>query len=241
MHALEDEPESGERWRRLGIGALITASALVALGYGAQRFEPTRRLIQKVVEMTVVTELPKPEKLPPPRTEPPPPPPKRAPPPRKAAPKTAAQPRPESPTPQSSEPLVGLDDGSFGPGGDGASYQVGNTQLGEPTTVARAPVGTPAPPKAPPQLIPAGVPARAERCRYSQRAQRLGLEGLLVIEVDIDDEGSVTEAQVRKSLDEEIDRECLEALRGARFEPATLGGRAVASTRFLRLRFELDR
>jgi protein TonB len=222
------------------MGALIAALVLVTLGYGAQRFEPTRRLIQKVVQMTVVTELPKPEKLPPPRTEPPPPPPKRAPPPQKSAAKTAAPPKANNPQPQTSEPLVGLDDGSFGPGGDGASFQVGNTQLGEPTTVARAPAAAPAP-VAPPKLIPAGIPARAERCRYSKRAQRLGLEGLMIIEVDIDDDGNVTDAKVRKTLDDEIDRECLEAVRTARFEPATLGGQAVASTRFLRLRFELDR
>jgi len=90
-------------------------------------------------------------------------------------------------------------------------------------------------------LVPAGIPERAERCRYSQRAQKRGLQGLMVIEVDIDDKGRVTDADVRQPLDEEIDRECLEAVRLARFEPATLGGQAIASTRFLRLRFELDR
>jgi TonB family protein len=85
------------------------------------------------------------------------------------------------------------------------------------------------------------VPPRVERCRYSSRAQRLGLEGMMVIEVDIDDSGRVTKADLRKALEEELDRECLEAVKTARFEPATLGGLAVASTRFLRLRFELER
>lgn len=241
MYALEDEPEEGNRWRRLGLGALIAATLLVGLGYGAQRFEPTRKLIAKVVQMTVITELPKPEKLPPPRTEPPPPPPKRAPPPPKSAAKTAAPPKANNPQPESSEPVVGLEAGSFG-SGDGASFQVGNTQMGEPVSVARAPVTAPvAAAVAPPKLVPAGVPPRVERCRYSQRAQRLGLEGMLIIEVDIDERGRVTDADVRKSLEEELDHECLEAVRGARFEPATLAGLAVASTRFLRLRFELER
>lgn len=242
MYALEEEPEEGNRWRRLGAGALITAAALVALGYGAQRFEPARRLLQKVVQMTVVAELPKIEKLPPPRTEPPPPPPKRAPPPPKSAAKTAAPPKADSPQPQSSEPVVGLEDGSFG-SGDGASFQVGNTQMGEPVSVARAPATGPAMtvPDAPAKLIPAGVPPRVERCRYSTRAQRLGLEGMMIIEADIDEKGRVTKADVRKPLEEELDRECLEAVRSARFEPATLAGNAVGSTRFLRLRFELER
>jgi protein TonB len=242
VYALEEEPESGNRWRRLGAGALITATLLVSLGYGAQRFEPARRLIAKVVQMTVVTELPKPEKLPPPRTQPPPPPPKRAPPPAKTAAKTAAPPKSDAPQPASSEPVVGLEGDSFG-SGEGASFQVGNTQMGEPVSVARAPAAAAAvpAPAAPPQRVPAGVPARVERCRYSTRAQRLGLEGMMIIEVDIDARGSVTEADVRKPLEEELDRECLEAVRSARFEPATVGGLAVASTRFLRLRFELER
>ena len=50
-----------------------------------------------------------------------------------------------------------------------------------------------------------------------------------------------TSWDLRKPLEGEIDSECLEAVRTARFEPATLGGNAVASTRFLRLRFELER
>jgi periplasmic protein TonB len=243
VYALEDEPESGNRWRRLGAGALIAASVLGVLGYGPQRFEPTRRLIQKVVQMTVVTELPKLEKLPPPRTEPPPPPPKRAPPPPKSAAKTAAPPKKsDTPPAQTTEPVVGLDGESFG-SGEGASFQVGNTQLGEPVNVAQAvagPLVAPAP-SDPPKLVPAGVPPRVERCRYSSRAQRLGLEGLMIIEVDIDDRGQVKAADLRHGLEEELDRECLEAVRSARFEPATLGGVAVASTRFLRLRFELER
>jgi len=241
VYALEDEPESNNRWRRLGAGALITGLLLTGVGYGAQRFEPTRRLLAKVVQMTVIAEVPKPEKLPPPRTEPPPPPPKRAPPPPKSAAKTAAPPRADNnPRPQNVEPVVGLDEGSFG-SGDGASFQVGNTQMGEPVSVARAPATAPPGAPVPAKLVPAGVPPRVERCRYSSRAQRLGLEGMLIIEVDIAADGSVKSADVRKSLEEELDRECLEAVRGARFSPATLGGVAVASTRFLRLRFELQR
>lgn len=240
MYALEEEPESGERWRRLGLGALITGGVLFAIAYGAQRYEPARRLIQKVVQMTVVPEPPKPDALPPPRTEPPPPPPKRPPPPQKKAAAQAEQaPRPQE-APPSSEPLVGLEDGSFGSGA-GPSFQVGTTQMGDPTTVARAPGVAAAALKAPAQLVPAGVPERVERCRYSSHAQRLGLEGLLVIETSIDAEGRVTGAKLRKRLEDELDRECLEAVREARFQPATLAGRAVPSVRMLRLRFELDR
>lgn len=239
MYALEDEPESQHRWRRLGLGALITASVLASLAYGAQRFEPARRLIQKVVQMTVVTELPKPERLPPPRTEPPPPPPKRAAPQKSNAP-AAAQPKPARPPSPSAEPVVGLEEGSFG-GSAGPSFQVGTTQLGDPVNVARAAVTTAVAPAVPARLVPAGVPERVERCRYHARAQRLGLQGLMVIETEIDETGRATRTKLRKGLEEELDQECLEAVRSARFQPATLGGKPIASTRLLRLRFELDR
>jgi periplasmic protein TonB len=241
VYALEEEPESGNRWRRLGIGGLVSLVVLVGLGYGAQRFEPARRLLQKVVQMTVVVpDIPK--DLPPPRTEPPPPPPKRQPPPQKSTSKAPEPQKTDTPQTESSDPVVGLDQGSFG-AGNGASFQVGNTQMGDPTTIARAPaLNPPSVPAAPPKLVPAGVPAQADRCRYSTRAQRLGLEGLLIIEVKIDERGQVTDAQVRKSIDDaEVDRECLEAVRASAFQPATLGGKPIASTRFLRLRFELER
>jgi periplasmic protein TonB len=239
VYALEDEPESQDRWRRLGLGALITATVLGSLAYGAQRFEPARRLIQKVVQMTVVTELPKPEKLPPPRTEAPPPPPKRATPQKSKAP-AAAQPKPTQQEPASTEPVVGLEEGSFGTG-EGASFQVGTTQLGDPVDVARPPSSPAVPVAAPARLVPAGLPERVERCRYHARAQRLGLQGLMVIETEIDEAGRVTRTKLRKGLEAELDEECLEAVRGAKFQPATLGGTPIASTRLLRLRFELDR
>jgi TonB family protein len=239
VYALEDEPESQHRWRRLGLGALITASVLASLAYGAQRFEPARRLLQKVVQMTVVTELPKPERLPPPRTEAPPPPPKRAAPQKSNAP-AAAQPKQAQPQSPSAEPVVGLEDGSFGSGA-GPSFQVGTTQLGDPVNVARAAVTSAVAPAEPSRLVPAGVPERVERCRYHARAQRLGLQGLMVIETEIDETGRATKTKLRKGLEEELDQECLEAVRGALFQPATLGGKPIASTRLLRLRFELDR
>jgi TonB family protein len=240
MYALEEEPESGERWRRLGVGALITMAVVVGLGYGAQRFEPARRLIQTVVQMTVVAELPKREAPLPPRTLPAPPPLKRAPPPHKAATKQPAAVKPATPPATASEPVVGLDEQSFGAGA-GPSFQVGTTLLGDPVRVARAPAAAPPAPEQPEQWRQASLPERAERCRYSARAQSLGIEGMLLIEVAIDEQGRVTKAQVRKPLDRELDRDCLAGVQSSRFVPATLGGRTVASTRLLRLRFELER
>lgn len=243
MHLLEEEPEEKGRWRRLGLGALITAVGMVVTGYGAQRFEPTRRLIEKVVQMTVLAEPPKKDNLPPPRTVPPPPPPKRPPP--KADQKKAVQqeaPKPENAQPQ--EQVVGLDEGSFGEGGEGAGFQVGNTQLGEPEKVARTIGGEVAEkvgPQVKPKVIPAKVLAKGKVPGYTAHARKMGIEGLVVVEVDVDEGGRVTRAKLRQKLEQSLDEACLEAVKTWLFEPAKLAGRVMASTRFLRLRFELDR
>lgn len=234
MYALEDEPESKGRWRRLGGGALIAAALAGGLVYGATKFEPARRLMQKVVEITVAPELPK--DLPPPRTEPPPPPPKRTPPPQKtkvAAPKDQAKP---APTP--GEETVGLDSESFGEGSGGPSFQVGNTQMGEPPRVA------PGPKKEEPKAIAKKIdPVRvldSKLPEYPRRARQLGIEGLIVIEVEVDEEGRVTAVRLRQSLDEELDRLTVAAAKKWLYEPARLDGHPIASTKIFRLRYALE-
>lgn len=243
MHALEDEPEESGRWRRLATGAAIAAAVTVGLGYGAQRFEPTRKLIQRVVQMTVLPEQPKKQPELPPRTEPPPPPPKRPPP--KSAAKPIPQQAPQTPTPraESQDRVVGLDDGSFGESGSGPGFQVGNTQLGDPTPIAQPPPAPPAPvvQGPPPKVIEARVVSQPQAIEYTADAKKLGIEGLIIVELDIDENGKVTRVRLRKSLHESLDRAVLDAIRSWTFAPATLAGKAIPSTLFRRARFELER
>lgn len=243
MHALEPEPEQSGRWRRLAAGAGIAAALALGLGYGARRFEPTRKLIQRVVQLTVLPEQPKKQPELPPRTEPPPPPPRRPPP--KSAAKPVPRQAPETPKPQSEsqDPVVGLDEGSFGESGSGAGFQVGNTQLGDPTPIAQPP---PAPPAAAvegprPKLVEARVLSQPQPIEYTADARELGIEGLVIVELDIDETGKVTRVRLRKSLHESLDRAVLEAIRSWTFAPATLAGKAIPSTLFRRARFELER
>jgi len=243
MHALEEEPEERGRWRRLATGAGIAAVLVIGLGYGAQRFEPTRKLIQRVVQMTVLPEQPKKQPELPPRTEPPPPPPKRPPP--KSAAKPVAQQTTQTPKPQteSQDQVVGLDDGSFGESGSGPGFQAGNTQLGDPEPIAQPPPAPPAPvvqgPK--PKVVEARVLSQPKAIEYTADAKKLGIEGLIIVELDIDEQGKVTRVRLRKSLHESLDRAVIAAIESWTFAPATLAGKAIPSTLFRRARFELER
>jgi protein TonB len=232
MHLLEDEPEKEGRWRRFGGGAAIAALLAGGMVYGANHFEPTRRLIQKVVEMTVV-DIPK--DLPPPRTEPPPPPPKRE------TPKNTqkvAQPN-AKPKPADGEQTVGLDAESFGEGAGGPAFQVGNTQMGEPMGVAVAPPKEAPKPAAAKKVIPVRV-LTSTLPEYPRRARQLGIEGLVVVEVEVDENGKVTSVRLRQGLDEELDRISVEAVKKWMYDPALIDGQPIASTRLLRLRYALE-
>jgi protein TonB len=91
-----------------------------------------------------------------------------------------------------------------------------------------------------PKLVEARAYAGNQQPIYTDAARRKGLEGLMVIEVDIDEQGRVKRAIVRGKIDPEMDEAARRLVERWKFEPATLGGRPVARTTFLRFRFKLE-
>jgi protein TonB len=238
MYALEPEPEQKGRWKRLGSGAGIALMLATSMVYGANKFEPTRRLIEKVTKIAVVVEAPK--ALPPEKPLPPPPPPKRLFPKQKSL---TPQRKSEAAKPQSNEPQqVGLDESSFGEGEGGASFGVGNTAMGAPPTVYKPFVPKKeAPPPAPAVFrqarpLKAVIPATI----YTESARKRGIQGLMVLEVDVDPTGKVTGVRIRRGLESGLDEKAVQEVRRLAFQPATRGGRAIASTYFVRLRYQLE-
>lgn len=245
MYALEQEPEKGGRMKRFGVGIAVVIAIFLGLVFGSRNIVPAARALTEVVELNVIDEpdLPKPKDEPPP----PPPPPPDAPKPKPKMEPSAVPAPPDAPPPPSDAPppsdQVGLDADSFGTGSGGAAFAVGSTQMGTPGTAARS---TAAPvieeqklaPK--PQIIEARPHASNGSPKYNERARKLGIQGLMVIEADIDVTGKVTRAVVRGKLDPQLDAIAHQAVLGWRFDPATLAGRAVASTKFLRIRFQLE-
>jgi len=116
-----------------------------------------------------------------------------------------------------------------------------------------APAPTPAPPPAavvaaapPPSHVSGALVAPrplAEVCRapaYPEDARRLGHEGEVTLRIDVARDGSVARLEVVASSGyAELDAAALDAVRVWRFEPARCGGRAVAHTVRLPLRFSL--
>lgn len=74
---------------------------------------------------------------------------------------------------------------------------------------------------------------------YPDAARDEGIEGRVRVELNLDDEGQVTGARVLQGLGHGLDEAALAAARGARFEPATRCGHAVATTFTLAVRFAL--
>lgn len=244
MHALEDEPDEKGRFKRMGIGAGAVVGLGVVLMLSAEHIAPLRRVRDSVIQMAVVTT---PE--PPPELEPLPPPPPPPPEPPKPKPKQE-KPEPAPPPPQQAQQTpapdaeqVGLDNTSFGGGSGGPSFHVGTTQMGEPTgrpLGGAAPAPTPAPLGIPPKLVEARPAKGNPQPQYSDAARKKNIEGLMIVEVSIDELGKVLFARVRAGLEPELDELARKAIERWKFEPASLAGQAVASTKFLRIRFDLQ-
>ncbi len=86
------------------------------------------------------------------------------------------------------------------------------------------------------------VKARVEhvvRPEFTTEARTVGVDGVVIVEVEIDDRGDVTSAKVRRGLGHGLDETSVEAAKKTHFTPATLCGKPVASSFVLKMRFSL--
>ena len=116
--------------------------------------------------------------------------------------------------------------GSGGTGGSGA----GTADTGGPAEVS--PVATIA------DIDP--VPIREITAAYPSSAKRLGQEGLVKIQADIDRSGAVVDSRVTRSSGfASLDNAALDAVKNARFLPALKNGRTVEASIIIPIRFRL--
>lgn len=85
-----------------------------------------------------------------------------------------------------------------------------------------------------------GLAGLHRQVRYPQVAERRGIEGRVVVQVTIDEEGHVQDAHVLKGIGGGCDEEALRVIKRARFEPAKVGGRPVMTQQALWIQFELS-
>ena len=82
------------------------------------------------------------------------------------------------------------------------------------------------------QPTPSDEPARlvqTSKLVYPEEAFAKGIQGTVVVELVVDQEGRVAHAEVRESVPA-LDTAALAAVRGWRFTPARLAGKPIAST-----------
>ena len=245
MHALEPDPEQRNRWRRLMTGAVIAVGLAAALLFTAQSVVPVQRLMPEILQMAVVDDFTPatPENIPPPPPPPPPPPkPKHEEQPKEKPVEQEEAPKDQAPDPEPAEAAAGLDASSFGSGsGAGMAFRTGTTQMGDPNKLIRKPLAI-----TPPKLLgkaPKLVPARAldpVLPEYPERARKLNIQGSVLLEADVDERGKLTALRVRQGLERGLDELALASVRNWKFQPASLGGHSIPSTRVVRIRFELD-
>ncbi len=197
---------------------------------------------------------PPPPPPPPPKDKPkPPPPPQHAQAQAKAAPDSAKAAPPSALMPMSEDGFADLGGVALGNGGGGDGVAI-PTAGG--TRAAAAAGGGPPPPKAvtkkaAQQLAPAGPdectqpvvrPKRSVsvQAKYTREARQAEIEGLIRIEVTVDEGGRVISARLLNGLGYGLDDAALDAAKKCVFEPATLCGKPVVGTAIVAQRFELE-
>lgn len=84
-------------------------------------------------------------------------------------------------------------------------------------------------------------PLQAVRAAYPAMALRMGLEGDVILKIEVDAEGKVTKAEITKSAGMGFDDEALKAVRQSRFEPAHKDGKNVPAEFTYIYRFRLTK
>jgi protein TonB len=230
------------------LGSLLVHAGL-ALSVGAispvqEAHAPTKITIREI-------KRPKAEPPAPPPPEVPAPP---APPPEVAAP--AKPPRPPKPTAAAPAPVAAAAPTAPGPAvpsfGLTLSGGTGSGGIAVAAPSALQPTAAPAstrPPKALARAKPAAdacsealikpKPLNMPQPVYARQAREANIAGKVRVELRVDALGQVASAKVLEGLGYGLDEAALEAARAARFEPATLCGRATETTFVIGMRFSL--
>ena len=83
-------------------------------------------------------------------------------------------------------------------------------------------------------------PDRVVRPEFTNEARSAGVDGRVVVEVQVDDRGDVVAAKVVKGLGHGLDETSLDAAKRTHFHPATRCGKPVVAPFLLAMRFSLS-
>jgi protein TonB len=77
--------------------------------------------------------------------------------------------------------------------------------------------------------------------RYSEQARRAGVQGMVIVEAVIDEQGNVTNVRLVRGLPMALDQAAMQAVQQWRFKPALLNGRPVKVFYTLTVNFTIQR
>lgn len=86
-----------------------------------------------------------------------------------------------------------------------------------------------------------GMKALMENVKYPEKAHDAGLEGKLLLEVTIDESGSVVKTIVKESAGTDFDNAAINAVKKTKFTPAEKNGKKVKATVVIPFQFKLDK
>ncbi len=226
---------------KLLVCAAASVVAHFALERGLQRLPPSGPLHFDHKIAIQVIEPPKQEPPPePPKEEPPkPPPPKqeiheapRAHVPRPEAPQPKDVPPPDKPptTADTTDvPTFGVTMESTSQGGNGPAIPVGNTTKPTPSKGSAAPAEVKQLAEPVAAFEATKMPLPQGRCvgKYTEDAKTAGLEGTVVLDLIVAEDGRVRDVQIVQGLGKGLSEAAIAALRACRFSPGEKDGKPV--------------
>lgn len=84
-------------------------------------------------------------------------------------------------------------------------------------------------------------PIRQIQPRYTENARRAGVQGAVILEAVIDEQGNVTDVRVLRGLPMGLDREAVSAVQQWKFKPATMASKPIKVYFNLTVNFTIQR
>lgn len=240
---------------RLAVCAVASLGVHFALGRVLDTLPPRpdapeRRIVTVRVVEPPPPPAPEPEPVKPP--EPPPPPPVKVvhePRPRDVAPvrrdatpvDTPPVDQPPATTETTTTPVFGVTMGSTSQAGSGPAMPVGNTTRAAPTAPAAAAPRPLAPPVAAVEVTRMPLPLGVCPGKYTDEARTAAVEGVVVLDVTIDEHGRARDFTVVAGLPHGLTQAAIAAVTACRFSPGERDGQPVpVRVRGYKIRFLLQ-
>lgn len=88
--------------------------------------------------------------------------------------------------------------------------------------------------------IKGGISELAKNIKYPETAKKEGIMGKVFVKAVIDENGNVSEAEVIKSVNKELDEAAVKAVRLTKFIPGVMDGKNVKAEVTIPINFKLD-